>query len=67
MPRLFRFAESFGLRDDRLVLERLRKVFGDARIEAMRIPLHLSAADFATGEQVVFSKALGCSRRRCQA
>jgi NTE family protein len=56
LPQVFRFDERFGLVDDRRVLERLRTAFGEARIEDARIPLHLTATDFRTGEQVVFSK-----------
>jgi NTE family protein len=52
-PRLFGFkVDNFGLRDDRAMLERIRSVFGDKRIEDARIPLHITATDFATGELV---------------
>jgi NTE family protein len=54
-PRLFGFDARFGLRDDRLIMERLNAAFGDARIEAMSTPLHLTATDFANGNQAVFS------------
>ena len=50
-----RFDERFGLVDDRLILERLKIAFGDAVIENARIPLYLTATDFHSGEQVVFS------------
>jgi NTE family protein len=56
LPQVFGFDERFGLVDDRLVLERLRAGFGEARVEDAKIPLHLTATDFHTGEQVVFSK-----------
>jgi len=55
LPQVFRFDERFGLVDDRMVLERLRTAFGDARIESARFPLFLTATDFHTGEQAVFS------------
>jgi NTE family protein len=56
-PKLMKFdAERFGLRDDRLILKRLHAAFGDARIEDMRVPLHLTATDFATGELVALSR-----------
>jgi NTE family protein len=52
-PRLFGFrADNFGLRDDRLILERLAAQFGDRRIEDTRIPLHITATDFANGDLV---------------
>jgi NTE family protein len=54
-PRLFGFSEDFGIRDDRLILARLRNVFGDVRIESLSRPLFLAATDFHTGEQVVLS------------
>ncbi len=56
LPQVFGFDERFGLVDDRRVLERLRDGLGDSRIEDARIPLHLTATDFHTGEQVVFSR-----------
>jgi NTE family protein len=53
LPMLFPFHDRFGLVDDRLVLERLRAAFGDRTFEQATIPLHLTATDFHTGEQVV--------------
>ena len=58
LPQVFGFDERFGLVDDRLVLERLRQGFGDARMEDAKIPLYLTATDFHSGEQAVFSKGL---------
>ncbi len=56
-PKLMKFdAERFGLRDDRLILKRLRAAFGDTRIEDMKVPLHLTATDFANGELVTLSR-----------
>jgi NTE family protein len=55
-PRLFGFNARYGLRDDRVVMQRLDKAFGDVRIESTGIPLHLTATDFANGSQAVFSK-----------
>ena len=55
-PKLFGFDARFGLRDDRLVVQRLEAAFGDSRIENMKIPLHLTATDFANGSQAVFSR-----------
>jgi NTE family protein len=56
LPRLFGFSERFGLKDDALILRRLRDAYGDARIENMKIPLFLTATDFRTGEQAVLSR-----------
>ena len=55
MPRWFGFSERFGMRSDKAILQRLRDAFGDRRIEDLPIPLHLTATDFHTGEQVVLS------------
>jgi len=55
-PRLMGFqASRFGLRDDRLINRRLQEAFGDARIEDMAIPLHITATDFMDGELVDLS------------
>lgn len=45
-------AERFGLRSDRLIMERLRESFGDTRIEDLKVPLHITATDFENGELV---------------
>jgi NTE family protein len=55
LPGVFGFTEKFGLVDDGIVMERLRVAFGEAKFEDARIPLYLTATDFRTGEQVVFS------------
>ena len=55
-PRAFGFSEQWGFRKDELILERLRAAFGDATFADGRIPLHLTATDFRTGEQVVLSR-----------
>lgn len=55
LPRWFRFTEDFALRDDGLVLERIRAAFGDLTFEDLRTPMHVAATDFWTGEQVVMS------------
>lgn len=55
-PRWLRFkAEHFGLRDDRLLMTRLREAYGASRIEDMKIPLHITATDFSNGELVDIS------------
>ena len=55
-PRVFGFSEQWGFREDRLILERLRRAFGERTFADTRIPLHLTATDFRTGEQVVLSQ-----------
>jgi NTE family protein len=55
-PRLFGFsADRFGLRDDGLLLRALDGFFGDRRIEDAKIPLHITATDFANGDLVDLS------------
>jgi NTE family protein len=56
-PKFFGFkVDNFGLRDDRALMDRLRAVFGDKRIEDTPIPLHITATDFATGELVEMTR-----------
>ncbi|HEX9305376.1 MAG TPA: patatin-like phospholipase family protein [Thermoanaerobaculia bacterium] len=55
LPQIFPFRESFGLVDDRLILNRLQTAFGDRTFQDARIPLYLTATDFHNGEQKVFS------------
>jgi NTE family protein len=55
LPQVFGFDERFGLVDDRIVLERLRAAFGDRTFAEAGIPLFLTATDFHSGEQVIFS------------
>jgi NTE family protein len=50
------FREDFGLVNDRLILRRLRDAFGERTFESAVIRLFLTATDFHTGEQVVFSR-----------
>jgi len=56
MPRLCGFDEDFGLRDDSLVMQRLRQAFGDTRIEELRTPLRVVATDTATSGCVSLSQ-----------
>ena len=56
-PKIFGFrADNFGLRDDRLVMQRLNAQFGDRLVESAGIPLHITATDFANGELVEISR-----------
>lgn len=54
LPRLFGFDGEFGLRSDKVIMERLRVAFGASRIEDAQIPLYLAATDFLTGQQKIF-------------
>ena len=55
-PWLFKFDESFGLIDDRLLNRRLRDGFEGATFAQTRIPLFVTATDLYNGEQVVISE-----------
>jgi NTE family protein len=55
-PKLLKFDETWGMRDDSRVLHALRAAVGDLSFEKMQIPLHLAATDWRTGEQVILSK-----------
>lgn len=50
-----RFTESSGLVDDKIMMERLQAIFGEKTFADAKIPLHLVATDFYTGEEVVLS------------
>jgi NTE family protein len=56
LPRMFGFDEKFGMKSDTLVMQRLQSVFGNSRIEGTKTQLLITATDFHTGEQVVFSR-----------
>jgi len=55
LPWIYKFDESFGLIDDRLLNRRLRDGFDGATFAQTRIPLFVTAADLYNGEQVVMS------------
>lgn len=55
LPWFFRFDESFGLIDDRLINRRLHEGFEGATFAQARIPLYVTATDLYNGEQVVMS------------
>lgn len=55
-PRLLGFAASrFGMRDDRIINQRLKEAFGDLQIQDTTIPLHITATNFKDGELVDLS------------
>jgi NTE family protein len=54
-PKLLGFTERFGLKKDTLVNERIAKAFGTATFADCAVPLHITATDFRTGEQVTIS------------
>ncbi len=56
MPKLLRFDASWGMIDDTLITDRFRKVYGDRTFADAKIPFHVVAADFETGEKVVLSE-----------
>jgi NTE family protein len=48
-----RFTEHSGLIDDRAVLDRLRKAFGDRTFADARVPLYIVSTDLYSGEAIV--------------
>lgn len=56
LPWIFKFDESFGLIDDRLINRRLHEGYEKSTFADARIPLFVTATDFYTGEQVVLSE-----------
>lgn len=55
-PGLLGFSADFGLKDDRAVIGRIREAFGERTFADLKIPLSLTATDFANGEQVVLTE-----------
>jgi len=56
LPSVFKFNESFGLIDDRLINKRFRDGFEEATFAQTQIPLYITATDLYNGEQVVMSE-----------
>jgi NTE family protein len=55
-PRLAGFGPGFSMRDDRRIVQRLTRAFGELRLENLETPLRVAATDAATGERVVLSR-----------
>jgi len=55
LPWIFKFDETFGLIDDRLLNRRLHAGFDGATFDQACIPLFVTAVDLYNGEQVVMS------------
>ena len=58
LPRLFKFDETFGLIDDRLINRLFKEGFAGATFAQTQIPLYVVATDLYNGEQVVMSDGL---------
>jgi len=56
LPRLFRFDGRFATIDDRALNETLHGQFGARRFDEAKIPLHVVATDFESGQKVVLSE-----------
>lgn len=56
LPKMFGFSERWGLIDDSLIMERLRKAYGDRTFADTEIPLFVVATDFRNGEKVVLEE-----------
>lgn len=54
-PRLAGFDENFALRDNRLIVERLERAFGQRQLEELAVPLRVACTDAGTGAQVVLA------------
>lgn len=55
LPRWTGFDADFALRDGTLIGQRIVQAFGDARIEALPIPLRIAATDAASGAPVLLT------------
>jgi NTE family protein len=49
-----KFDERFGMVDDSIMMDSLRRVFGERTFEGVACPLYIVATEFHDGEQVVF-------------
>jgi NTE family protein len=58
LPWIFKFDESFGLIDDRMINRRFKDGFEGATFAQTRIPLFVTATDLYNGEQVVISEGM---------
>jgi NTE family protein len=56
LPGALKFNERFGMVSDKVMLARLREVFGESTFADVRTPLYLLATDFHQGEAVVLSE-----------
>jgi NTE family protein len=56
VPGLAGFDERFALRDDRLILERMQRAFGDIHLEELATPLAVVATCAASGSRVVIRR-----------
>jgi NTE family protein len=56
LPGLFKFDETFGLIDDRLINRRLQDGYQGASFADAKIPLYITATDLYNGEQVILSE-----------
>jgi NTE family protein len=50
------FGERFALRDDALILQRLRAAFGTRRLEDLQVPMVVNATDAHTGQAVLLRR-----------
>ncbi len=55
LPKLFRFDELLGILHDAALNRGIRDFVGDRCFEDLKLPLHVVATDFDTGEKQVFS------------
>ncbi len=58
------FASRFALRDDRLIMERLRQAFGTLQLQDLPIPLRVNATDAVSGQPVLLSQGSLCDALR---
>jgi NTE family protein len=56
LPRVFGFDSGFGMVDDTLVVDRLRRVYGERTFADAAVPLYIVAADFMNGDKVVLTE-----------
>jgi NTE family protein len=56
LPRWFRFGQDFSLRKDKLIMERLHKVFGHTDVADLPIAMRVCATDAESGQAVTLDR-----------
>lgn len=55
LPKIFKVKEYFNLLDDRIINQNLKELLGDLTFEDTVIPLFITATNYKTGKETIFS------------
>jgi NTE family protein len=56
LPKLAGFGDSFAMRDDALIAQRIADAFGDLRLEQLPVPLRVATTHAVSGDPVVLKR-----------